>query len=159
MSEHYNRVLDVVNRGFSGYNSRWAIPSLHQILANKKQREAGQIQKARLITIWFGANDAMLPSSTQHVPLDEYKENLTTIIQLLQSPTSDLYSPDTRIVLLTPGPTGAVSNPDRRPERPLMYAKACLEVGEAVGVPVLDVYKAIVQAAGGESDEDLAPYL
>jgi hypothetical protein len=30
-AEAYARKLDVVNRGFSGYNSRWAIPVFEQV--------------------------------------------------------------------------------------------------------------------------------
>lgn len=40
-----------------------------------------------------------------------------------------------------------------------MYAKACAEVAEAAGLPFVNVYEAVVGAAGGDSPKALAPYL
>lgn len=45
---------DIVNRGLSGYNSRWAKFILPHVLETRSQPPA-------LLTIWFGANDAVLP--------------------------------------------------------------------------------------------------
>jgi lysophospholipase L1-like esterase len=47
----------VVNRGFGGYNSRWGLKLLEQVLQQTKA--AGQ--QVALMTIWFGANDAAIP--------------------------------------------------------------------------------------------------
>jgi hypothetical protein len=48
---------DVVNRGMSGYTTRWAAPllapTLHQLSARG--------QRVLLLVLWFGANDAALP--------------------------------------------------------------------------------------------------
>ena len=38
------------------------------------------------------------------------------------------------------------------------YAQACTEVAKAENVPLVDAWSAIVEAAGGERDEQLAPY-
>lgn len=49
------RQVDVANRGFGGYNSRWGLKLLQQVLAQSDAR------RVALLTIWFGANDAALP--------------------------------------------------------------------------------------------------
>jgi hypothetical protein len=46
--------LDVVNRGWSGYNSRWGLPLFHETL----DQLAGQ--HVALLVLWFGANDATI---------------------------------------------------------------------------------------------------
>jgi lysophospholipase L1-like esterase len=55
LTHAYQRKVDVVNRGFSGYNSRWALQLLDRIFP--EDRAAGHIL---LATIFFGANDAAL---------------------------------------------------------------------------------------------------
>lgn len=53
-SEHSLAQIDIINRGFSGYNSRWAKFLLLRALQTRSQPPA-------LLTIWLGANDAVLP--------------------------------------------------------------------------------------------------
>jgi hypothetical protein len=48
--------LDVVNRGFGGYNSRWGLKLLEQVLL----QVAASGQQVALMMIWFGANDAAI---------------------------------------------------------------------------------------------------
>ena len=37
-----------------------------------------------LVVVWFGANDAAVPSENPHVPLDEYTENIRAILEHVQ---------------------------------------------------------------------------
>ncbi|KAG9318860.1 SGNH hydrolase-type esterase domain-containing protein [Chiua virens] len=143
----YVRKFDVVNRGLSGYQTDWAIPVFEQILAQQhKHRHAPKVQ---LLTIWFGANDAALPPSTQHVPRDRYKTNLTCLVNMVKSPTSAFYSPDTRVILITPPPVNTHQWTNGRDfEETKLYAAAAKEVGAQVGVPVADAWTEIWEAAG-----------
>ncbi|XP_056175755.1 GDSL esterase/lipase At5g45920 isoform X1 [Syzygium oleosum] len=79
LAHHFSRTADVVLRGYSGYNTRWALKVLDKVFP-----AAGGSDDAPLaITVFFGANDACLPdrcSAFQHVPLHEYKQNLHSII-------------------------------------------------------------------------------
>lgn len=127
-----------------------AIPALKEILAKPESPSQG----IRLITVWFGTNDAMLPESHQSVPIGEYKQNMRSIVELVRDRI-----PNTKIVILTPGPTGNTVNPLRHPDRPLIYATPCEEVAIEVGVPVLNVYDVMVKAAGGATPDKLDPYL
>ncbi|WRT65393.1 uncharacterized protein IL334_002336 [Kwoniella shivajii] len=177
MAEHYSRRCDVINRGFGGYNSDWAIPVFEQVFATKEAREKGFAQNVKLITIWLGANDAVLPSSPQNVPLDRYKANLVQLINLVKDPSSQYYSPETKVIMINAPPIipdawveariekwksfgSEGPKPDQNRDRKVTkeYANACIVVGENEGVDVVDIWTAIVDAAGGESDRQLAPY-
>ncbi|KAH9923983.1 SGNH hydrolase [Epithele typhae] len=154
----YNRKMDVVNRGFSGYNTDWILPVFDQVFATKEQQQ--HLPKVRLLVIWFGANDAALPVRDQHVPLERYKANLAHLITAVRSPDSPRHSPDTRIVLMTAplvnthqwgvrqAERGNVM--DRDFETTRTYAAAAKELGAAKGVPVVDLWTKIYDAAGQE---------
>ncbi len=62
----------------------------------------------RLLVIWFGANDAAVPPKDQHVPLARYKANLAKLIWMVAAPESPRYSPDTRVILMTPPPVNTL---------------------------------------------------
>ncbi|WVR09742.1 hypothetical protein IAU60_006818 [Kwoniella sp. DSM 27419] len=177
MSEFYMRRCDVVNRGYGGYNSDWALPVFEQVFATKEAREKGYAQQVKLITLWLGANDAVLPGSPQCVPLDRYKANMSKLIQLVQSPSSAYHSPDTKIVVITAPPIiesawvearvekwksfgSEGPKPEQNRDRALTrrYAEAAAEVARENGVPVVDLWTAIVSAAGGQDEDQLLPY-
>lgn len=95
LQQRYERRLDVVNRGFSGYNTDQALRLLPKIMGSP---ENGRI---KYLLCLFGANDACLPtsSSNQHVPLPQYAENLKKI---LNHPSVRAHSP--KIILVVPPP-------------------------------------------------------
>lgn len=96
LSHSYQRRADIYNRGFAGYNTRFARPLLGKLF--------GKMDSSVLFTIiWFGANDASVPGDPQHVPLSEYEENLQIMIRSFRTslkPTGR----DFPILLLTPPP-------------------------------------------------------
>lgn len=143
LEDAYQRKIDVVKRGYSGYNTRWA-----KIIAPKVL-----VEQAQLVTVCFGANDAALPdrtSAVQHVPLEEYTRNLKDII-------SELYRLGvTHVVLLTPPPVSEagrvqhakatygidLEGSERENEYTKRYVDACLEVGAELRLPVVNLWKA-----------------
>ncbi|KAI9056868.1 SGNH hydrolase [Trametes sanguinea] len=154
----YNRKMDVINRGFSGYNTDWILPVFEQCFAT--QHEQQYVPKVRILVIWFGANDAAPPPKDQHVPLDRFRANLRKLLWMVRAPESPRYSPETRIVLMTPPPVNtaqrdraqrAKSPPkelDRDFETTRRYAEAVVEVGKQEGVPVVDLWNKLFDAAG-----------
>jgi len=75
--------VDVVLRGYSGYNTRWALKVAERIFPPV---ESGGVPPLA-VTVFFGANDACLPdrySAFQNVPLHEYKQNLHSIISFFK---------------------------------------------------------------------------
>lgn len=75
----YTRKLDIVQRGFAGYNTRWAIPILRDILTMEKDQNGFVMGM-----IAFGANDSV-EMGPQRVPLDEYIVNVETLISMMRN--------------------------------------------------------------------------
>lgn len=85
LSHAYSRKLDVVNRGFSGYNTSWCLQLLPHILTTTLPcPQNGTIPSIKLITIFLGANDSVLPGNRQNVPLESYKKNLQSMIEIIR---------------------------------------------------------------------------
>jgi len=161
LAQVYGRRMDVVNRGLGGYNSECGLTVFKQIFATKEAQR--NLPTVRLLTIWWGANDSVLPGEVQHVDISKYAENLYTTISMITSSTSPYYSPCTRIFLITPPPV----NPNQRPEEPWTtrnnentkaYAQQVLRVGEETGVDVVDAWELLWTKAHGKEDR-LVPYL
>lgn len=73
LAHHFNRRADVYNRGYGGYNSRWARPVFESLFPphGSLAGEAAKSQKRHfLVTIWLGANDAAIPSERAYVPVE-----------------------------------------------------------------------------------------
>jgi lysophospholipase L1-like esterase len=95
LSSTYQRRADVLNRGFSGYNTNHALSVM--------TRNFGFLASPVLfVTIFFGANDAALPGQPQHVPQHEYYDNLVAMVRRIRM----TLQPTTKfpILLLTPPP-------------------------------------------------------
>ena len=134
------------------------------------QHEQQHVPKVRLLVIWFGANDAAVPPKEQHVPLPRYKANLAKLIWMVSSPESPRYSPDTRVVLMTPPPVNTLQwsvrqaskdppqNLDRDFEVTRTYAEAAKEVAEGEGVAIVDVWTRFWEGAG-KVEAELKKYL
>ncbi|KAJ1744602.1 isoamyl acetate-hydrolyzing esterase, partial [Coemansia sp. RSA 1591] len=99
-----------------------------------------------------------------HVPLDEFYENLHKLVMLLRDPNSDYYSPDTRIVFITPPAVGdrmiedvAGRNgyaPDRKNSVTKLYADAVKKVARKHDLPVVDIWTAIEDLVHGSASTD-----
>uniref|UniRef100_A0A7C8YGY2 Uncharacterized protein n=1 Tax=Opuntia streptacantha TaxID=393608 RepID=A0A7C8YGY2_OPUST len=142
LTNHFSRTADILLRGYSGYNSRWALKVLDKVFSP----EAG----AAAVIVFFGANDACLPdryAAFQHVPLDEYKRNLHSIFSSLKK-----WWPSAVILFITPPPIDEAArlqhpyfeNPSGLPERTNevagAYAKACVDVAKECGTPEVDIW-------------------
>jgi len=164
----YARKFDVINRGLSGYNSEWAIPVFERCLIPVDERDA--YPRIKMLLVWFGANDACIPPSPQHLPLDKYKANHHKIIDLVKSPSSQFYDPNTKIILLTPPPINTYQrgaelgsrNPpvalDRKFEVTKQYAQVVKEVAKEKGTFLVDIWQAIWDRSGRE-EKAMSKYL
>uniref|UniRef100_A0A8C8DUW7 Isoamyl acetate-hydrolyzing esterase 1 homolog n=1 Tax=Oryzias sinensis TaxID=183150 RepID=A0A8C8DUW7_9TELE len=138
------RKCDVVNRGLSGYNSRWARIVLPRLLSS----QGSACDSIAAVTVFFGANDCALEDKNpqQHVPLSEYLENLKEISRLL---TSAGVSSD-KVIFITPPPLheaawekecilkGCPLN--RLNSTAGQYAQACVRAAAQCGSDVLDLW-------------------
>jgi len=75
LANWWTRRIDVVNRGYSGYNSKWARLVVEKAVVN---------EKPDLVFVFFGANDAVDKEVVQHVPLHEYEDNMRYILTTIQ---------------------------------------------------------------------------
>lgn len=145
--------MDILNRGFSGYNTDWALPILKQLLPSIREQKE-QANSIPLMTIFFGANDAALPFSPQHVPLERYKSNTKAMIDLVRNPESPFYNPKIRIILITPPPINEVQWEKRCSEQgdklnrtnkaARAYADCIMEIGRETNIPVADIWTEIM---------------
>ncbi|KAK7319788.1 hypothetical protein RJT34_04513 [Clitoria ternatea] len=157
LAHHFSRTVDVVLRGYSGYNTRWALKVLERVFpATQGGVDDGGTDRAPLaVTVFFGANDACLPDrygAFQHVPLHEYKQNLHSIVSFFRKQW-----PKSHILLITPPPIDEDArlkypysdNPQGLPERTNEaageYARSCIAVAEECGVPVIDLWSKMQQ--------------
>jgi acyl-CoA thioesterase-1 len=89
----------------------------------------------------FGIHDAKIidPNDlTRAVPLEDYAENLNTIIDRMNE-----HSQDAVLIFATSTPTGE-ADPDRRPGDTALYNEVAVEVMEDRGVIVNDLHALIV---------------
>mmetsp|Transcript_22734 Transcript_22734/g.56307 ORF Transcript_22734/g.56307 Transcript_22734/m.56307 type:complete len:264 (-) Transcript_22734:2024-2815(-) len=142
LANRYQRRADVLNRGMSGYNSRWY---LRYAKDYDLWNEPGKVV---LVTIWFGANDAA--TLAQGVPLEEYKTNLETMVDKAK----ESY-PEAKILLIAPPPVAfdqrneylkkqfgdkAKDMAVRTSEVTGKYAATCVKVSKAKDIPCLDIF-------------------
>ncbi|CAO3671210.1 unnamed protein product [Rhizopus stolonifer] len=156
LANAYIRKLDVINRGFSGYNTDWALPIFKQLLPTKED-QARQKTKISLMTIFFGANDAALPGSYQHVPIERYISNTKSMIYMLRNPESEFHNPQVRLILITPPPLyeplwkkrceESGGELDRTNENAKAYAEAIKQVGQELDVIVVDLWSRVMDAS------------
>lgn len=159
-AEYFSRRADVINRGLSGYNTRWALEGLHLMAAPHAT--------TALTTVWYGANDAAdgKLNARQHVSLDEYRKNLAEIVTRVRRGGCD------RVIVLSPPPiheeiyrrefieprAGKGAPLDRTLESSRLYAAVAREVAAAAGCPFVDLWAKVQAAApapagpGPESD-------
>ncbi|XP_060191263.1 GDSL esterase/lipase At5g45920 isoform X2 [Lycium barbarum] len=152
--KHFNRTVDVVLRGYSGYNTRWALKVIEKVFPETEESPLA-------VTVFFGANDACLVnrcSAFQHVPIDEYKQNLHSIVSFLKGRW-----PTTQIILISPPPIDEPARllypftenklrlPERTNEAAGNYAKACLAVAAECGVVAVDLWTRMQQIPGWQT--------
>ena len=160
------RVADVLNRGYSGYNTRcelrdgcrggaamamaltpagllarWALLQLPHLIAQTQSAPA-------VCTVFFGANDAAVSASTQSVPLEEYKTNLEAMVKLLR----DAW-PACPIIIIAPPPVheekwdegrGGPGGGMRELERTRLYAQAACEVAGRLKCESVDLFGRLI---------------
>ncbi|KAF7677619.1 hypothetical protein GT037_004478 [Alternaria burnsii] len=150
----YIRRLDVVNRGFSGYNTRQALQILPAIVPPPDQA------KIRFMTVFFGANDSSLPDAPnkQHISLNEFIQNLKDIIF---HPKIKAHNP--RIILVAPPPinehlwwprdqSNGYTIVSRLASTTKAYADAVVELGAELNLPVVNLWKAFMAKTDFKAD-------
>jgi lysophospholipase L1-like esterase len=111
LADWYQRSADVINRGYSGYNSRWIKQGLHKIFPASDTVSRDVI----LVTVFLGANDAACLPSPQHVSLEEYKLNMIAILAHIR-----VVYPYAQCILITP--------PQVKHMHPHLHFRTCINM-------------------------------
>lgn len=167
VADRYQRRADVINRGFSGYNTDWFLryAATDEGRADLFDHGGGAAEaEVRLATVFFGANDASDPAlnERQHVPLGTYRSNLKEIVSLARSNLGR----DVPVVVMSPPPVchdgrlryqkerygeQATGKLERTLERSGEYAAAAGEVARELGLPFLDLWTTMQYTPNGEA--------
>lgn len=102
-----------------------------------------------------------MPGNAQHVSLDDYKKNLTAIIQ---HPATKAQNP--KIILITPAPINEyqlesfdasknLPHPSRTASRAKLYAEAVRDLAASLDVPVVDLWTACMASTGWKEGQPL----
>ncbi|KAJ2402194.1 isoamyl acetate-hydrolyzing esterase [Coemansia sp. RSA 2559] len=156
LAQTYLRKLDIVNRGFSGYNSRHGRILLPQILPPEDSKAENNGSQLRLLTILFGSNDAQFAPYKAHVPLNDFRANIDFMVRSVKS--ANYSNCTTRLVLITPPPVApesfALSQAakgmpvDRSSEVTSQYADVVRELAREHQVPCVDLWPAMESSPG-----------
>ena len=128
LSKAYVRRLDVVNRGYDGYNTKMlklALPNIFSSLGSAEQ--AGFV-------LFMGTNDAVIPGQLLHVPIDEFRDNMQYIIDQLLKRSK-------RIVLLTPAIFDKNRFQNRDKDLMAQYVNAVEKLSEKNKLPLVNLQK------------------
>jgi lysophospholipase L1-like esterase len=163
----YTRRADVLNRGFSGYNTNHALELLPRVFGPLEQvstvpssssDESDSSNGMLFCTVFFGANDAALPGEGQHVPLETFGANLGKIISHIRARCqngSNGSSASFPIILFTPPPVHEemwaafreIETSDRTNQRAREYGDKVKQVGAEHDCHVVDCHEVLSGSA------------
>ena len=72
LQSQFCRSVDIVNRGFSGFNTDWLIDQINDLVHD--------FSSAEIVFILMGANDSA--NDVQNVPVAKFSENLEKIVKI-----------------------------------------------------------------------------
>ena len=146
MAHWYARSADVFNRGAGGYNSRWLNAYLPRLLAD---------DKPDLVVLFIGNNDAIDEHEPQHVPLNEYKANVISILEKLYHA-----KPSMAVLLVTTTRVNGQMKPLQKNSRRQQYAEVLRFIHrnrmrpEVLGTENIPQDMGLVDLWGGEGVND-----
>ena len=153
IADAFQRNVDVINRGFSGYNSLWLKIVLKNIF------EPIDISSFDAVVVLIGTNDASLPhvNYRQHVPLKLFKENMSFICRFLLSggikkENIILISPpslhEENYVIFCSSKDRAI---DRSNEVTKQYAEVVLSIASSLNLKHVDLFSLTFKMQKNES--------
>lgn len=163
LNDDYRRKMQVVHRGYSGYNSDQAVKIAKAML----QREHDPVspgEQFKIALVFFGSNDYRLTTPEtgymEGVPLDRFEKNMSEIADMF-------LSRGIKLILVTPGlhddvlwdqasPGEISSGTYRTNERGLVYGSSIKAIATARNVPVIDMYSIMMKYVDEHLGGDLA---
>lgn len=150
LSNIYIRKRDIINRGFSGYTTKYCLELIQPIL----QHAINSKSKVDLISILLGTNDSVLPGYKQYVPVENTIKNLKEIVSIIRK-----MLPETRILLIIPPPIydeyynqDNIPKGTERTQKALnVYRNSIKQLCNEININYIDIWKTIF---GTDKDED-----
>jgi lysophospholipase L1-like esterase len=118
----YETKVDVLNRGMSGYNVKFALNLVDEIF---------KPLKPSLITIMFGSND--VSTGIQGLTLEEFESYYSEMVQKIKK-----IHPECEILLISPPPL--VDSQDRKNETLEKYAEIVEKIGKKETTHFIDLW-------------------
>eukprot|EP01121_Diplochlamys_sp_Union-15-3_P007878 TRINITY_DN2039_c0_g1_i1.p1 TRINITY_DN2039_c0_g1~~TRINITY_DN2039_c0_g1_i1.p1 ORF type:complete len:246 (-),score=19.94 TRINITY_DN2039_c0_g1_i1:32-769(-) len=146
LCDYFACKFDVLNRGFSGYQTRWVLYLLERTFRK-------ELSPALVIICW-GANDATPQSSPLYVSLEEYTKNLKEQVTWIRN---NYPGNKVEFILITPPAfylddwdktlrsIGIVLPEHRSNENTQKYANAVVKVAEELGVKSIHLWNKMVE--------------
>uniref|UniRef100_A0A7S0FJG7 SGNH hydrolase-type esterase domain-containing protein n=1 Tax=Pyrodinium bahamense TaxID=73915 RepID=A0A7S0FJG7_9DINO len=144
LADEFIRKVDIINRGYSGYNTR-KVRAILPIVLGENRRE-----KLLFSTLCLGANDAAPLDDTplcSGVPVGEYEDNMVEIAQELLQISDNL-------VIIAPPPVDADGSMamGRTMDNTRQYAEAAERVAKKLGVLFVNAFADLQSEAQWEKD-------
>lgn len=145
----YSRKLDVVTRGFFGYNTDQAVVLLKHVL----ESETANPEPTLLLNIFVGSNDAAF-SETQRVPVERCRANISKMVKMAQAQGIKVVVTgpalhDTELFAKAIGH----SEPFSSSRETRKYADVIKQVAQEHSVPFIDLWLAFQKYGGWLKDE------
>lgn len=139
LAHAFRRRSDVLNRGLSGYSTKWMGSQFEKIKNELLKLGPDQVF---MVFVLIGTNDSILPGNPHHVPLLDFEKGLFTFIQAIVS-----LCPSAAILLATPPPCSVkmLNAPDSK------LSKS----GRARSVEVISEYASAVRKVVNDLDNPL----
>jgi lysophospholipase L1-like esterase len=145
LQQAYARKLQILQRGFSGYTSRDAVPLAKSILKTEHD-DVSETKKIKIAYVFFGTNDARKNGKSsenrQSIPLHDYIFNMRSIVE-------EFLERNIPVIVIAPGlhsqelwdknqPQDLITGDYRDNKTNKMYQDALVEA--ITDVPVIPLY-------------------
>jgi lysophospholipase L1-like esterase len=166
LQQAYARKLQILQRGFSGYTSRDAVPLAKSILKTEHD-DVSETKKIKIAYVFFGTNDARKKGKStdnrESIPLDKYIHNMKLTV-------AEFKKRNIPLIVIAPGlhgqalwdkvdPQDLLTGDYRDNETNKMYHDALVEA--ITDVPVIPLYDIMDQwmKSNAQDQEDFGQLL
>ncbi|KAK9379250.1 SGNH hydrolase-type esterase domain-containing protein [Kockiozyma suomiensis] len=158
LANYYTRRADVLNRGLSGYNTKWMQSQFNRIL---EELDRGHPDDLLLFIMWVGTNDCCIEGTPHHIPVEQFQANMRQYVSVIQSKY-----PRAGILLVTPAPVSLskmrlsslrTKGADRTQAAHKTYSEAVLSCkfdNDNGSIKVINLFDAVMNAAGYSNTSD-----
>lgn len=149
----FRRRADVLNRGLSGYSSKWMSSQFHRLKTELAELGPDQVF---MVLILMGTNDSVLPGNPHHVPVEDFKNNLHELVRDVST-----LVPSAAVIVVSPPPCSqqllndkssklSKSGRARSNEAVESYVAAAQDIVSSINLPLVkfvNLYDALTETA------------